>query len=391
MKTQMTNALNYAGPMTQPRRHERAAWRWACFWYAVATIVAPIVCWASSFFSINPPQPEWQSGDWSDYVGILLAGQASWPMFGLIAYPMASMGLLLMNRRRFSGWFAVRLGIYSGVAIAALYELVMILSTGYLALIISGVAFVGVVVPVTAMWWLIRRIGLKWVLLTLGMLAMLALIVWAVVVTVSSFRFSSMSVLAPAFLAWFITLGAGPLVAMCGLIVMTWWLLRNAYPASAATRITGGLAWLVSFGGSAWATAAAAMHHYQSLPTTPPSHCYIASSAARGHRRFVRTGLVRCADGRTFPVNDQLRILKAGEIAIRAVAPRLHAAMRNVYDAVGPFLAARLSSAFAADVAYVLLKCVEWPTAIALRSTGLMPVAMRFYREGSASLAGAAP
>jgi hypothetical protein len=66
-------------------------------------------------------------------------------------------------------------------------------------------------------------------------------------------------------------------------------------------------------------------------------------------------------------VNDQLRRLKVGELALAAIAPRLHATLRKVYDRVGPVLASALVTPILADAAYVLLKPAEWSTAFVLR------------------------
>ena len=366
----MTDTLDYAGPMTAPQRHEVAAWWWARVWYGLGAIAAPLVCWVASFWPSAPPHPEWQSGQWNHVAGVLLAGQASWPMFGLMAYSMLAMCLLLINRPFFAQWFVVRLGVYTGMVLAGLYGIVLLAATQFVGATISAVVLAGLVVPVTAFWWLIRRAGIKWVLVGIGALAVLGLMVAGLIL-----GFSALPVILIA------VLGSGPLVTFCACLVMGWWLYRNAPSARRTIAATWWLTWLLSFGGSTWATTIAAMHFYQSLPKTPPNKCYIASMAARGHRRVVRSGWVRCADGHAYAVNDQLRVLKAGEVVIAALAPQLHATMRRVYDAWGPWLAARVVNAYGADAAYILLKVFELPTAFVLKTMGLWELAMRFYRE----------
>ena len=77
---------------------------------------------------------------------------------------------------------------------------------------------------------------------------------------------------------------------------------------------------------------------YSKLPLEDPSGCYIATAAARGHPAIVKSWPVQLAGGKILQVNRQLAILKAGELALRALAPRLHCALRWIYDFVGPMI-----------------------------------------------------
>jgi hypothetical protein len=89
----------------------------------------------------------------------------------------------------------------------------------------------------------------------------------------------------------------------------------------------------------------------------------VASAAANGHPGFVKSETVSAADGRRVRVNRQLRVLKAGELAMRAVAPGLHRGLRRMYDVVAPPIARRLRNPYLADAAYLLLKPAEWAAA----------------------------
>jgi hypothetical protein len=124
-------------------------------------------------------------------------------------------------------------------------------------------------------------------------------------------------------------------------------------------------AWLTGYAASWGLAVQQAIQAYRALPTAPPHHCYIASAAARGHRRFVRSR----KSHQGVPVNDQLRRLKCGEIALATLTPRLHRATRRIYDAVGPAMAAAMIHPLLADLAYALLKPAEWATSFALRRT----------------------
>lgn len=108
-------------------------------------------------------------------------------------------------------------------------------------------------------------------------------------------------------------------------------------------------------GGAGFASAIHQMNVlFSRLPLDPPDRCFVASAAARGHTRVVGAELVRFASGRTIPVTRQLRALKAAELALIALTPRLHRTLRVVYDRAGPPLAARLGRT-TGTAAWVLL------------------------------------
>ncbi len=80
---------------------------------------------------------------------------------------------------------------------------------------------------------------------------------------------------------------------------------------------------------------------WAALPEHDPT-CFVATAAARGHPRVVGAEPVRLTGGRVLLVTRQLRALKAFELALAALLPRAHRALRLVYDRVGPPIAARL-------------------------------------------------
>lgn len=112
-------------------------------------------------------------------------------------------------------------------------------------------------------------------------------------------------------------------------------------------------AWLVTFG----TQLVQAFGTYERLTPEPPDgDCFVVTAAAQGHPRFVGSRLA--PDGRR--VNAQLETLRELEAQLRASAPRFHAGLRAVYDRLGPIAAARISSPWRADVAYLALKPLEW-------------------------------
>jgi hypothetical protein len=124
--------------------------------------------------------------------------------------------------------------------------------------------------------------------------------------------------------------------------------------------IFGWIAWIGAYAVAWKLSVTNALAMYAALPAQAP-HCYIATAAAAGHRRFVGSALVHAADGSIFPANQQLRRLKCVEIAVAAACPRLHRLIRRIYDRSGPPLARMIAPRpLAADIAFALLKPIEW-------------------------------
>lgn len=104
-------------------------------------------------------------------------------------------------------------------------------------------------------------------------------------------------------------------------------------------------AWLAGYM-VAWDLAVrSVLREYAQLPDRPPG-CYIATASSRGHRWLVSA--------------EQLRHLKAAELALRQIAPSLHASLRRAYDRIGRAIAKQIDNAIVADVAYLSLKPIEW-------------------------------
>ncbi len=98
---------------------------------------------------------------------------------------------------------------------------------------------------------------------------------------------------------------------------------------------------------------------YESLPNNPPN-CFVVTAASRGHRKFVGPFYRIKRHGRTRAANQQLLTLWQLEALWSARAPRSHASFRFAYDRLGPGIARRLTSTWAADAAYVALQPAEF-------------------------------
>ena len=114
-----------------------------------------------------------------------------------------------------------------------------------------------------------------------------------------------------------------------------------------------------------WRTAEA----YAALPASC-SGCFVVTAAARGHAAVVGSSW-RSMNGQPSVSNAQLRTFKCFEIAIATLAPGLHGRFRRVYNRLGPRVAARVSTPCRADVAYLLLKPLEYTAAVLLFAAGL--------------------
>jgi hypothetical protein len=125
--------------------------------------------------------------------------------------------------------------------------------------------------------------------------------------------------------------------------------------------------WLAVYTASLAAAVERTMAEYAKLPTRDPTDCYVATAAARGHPWFVKSVPVAMRTGGTMLVNDQLKTLKCAEVALEAVAPRVHRAVRGVYDLIGPVLARMLVHPVLADATYLGLKPFEWLARVVTR------------------------
>lgn len=354
--------LDYASGDQRPPRGEQAAWWWARAWYALGGIVLPVICWVASFGRMTPPVPEYQSGRWTDWVGLCFDGKVAWPLFPFIGGSVLAMLLLLIRREFFGRFLVVRLAIYTGLLQAVLFAVLLPLALGPAALfsLVPDAAALVIAGFVVGLWLVIRAQG--WIA-AVGMGGFLvALTVAALVMFPGGQVFDAVIIGG---------LGAGPFAMALAFACMLSWLWNRSPIESTRRGTTLSIVGWTSGYAAGWSIVAMrALDAYAALPKTPP-HCYIATAAARGHRRFVGAAPILTADGLVMLVNPQLRVLKCGELVLQAFFPQCHAACRRVYDCVGPRLAQRLTHAVLADAAYVGLKPFEWLTRLGLRFLGV--------------------
>ena len=76
-----------------------------------------------------------------------------------------------------------------------------------------------------------------------------------------------------------------------------------------------------------------------------------------------------------------MQTLKAAELLLAQRLPRLHRALRAVYDRVGPPIARRIRSPWLADVSYLLFAPLAITAGVILRCLKLQARIDRAYRE----------
>ncbi|MGB6043157.1 MAG: DUF6688 family protein [Pirellulales bacterium] len=351
------------------------------FFYA--GVVLPVICLLLTH--VGGFRGEWQSGNLDDIVCYLLILPAAMPFYPFVLYPMACMTLLLLKKSH-SQYFIVRLGIYSGLLLALQYGFILFISIGTVSsLTITAVAFIlfagavaiicglaafGVVrwaVPV--LWAQARRLSGQ-VLRRWSLLAQ-----WSAFAAVTLFLVVSMTggeaiaeMLGASISILIIgNLAAAPFWALFVYAVMGWWIYQQQKSTRqySLAQILIVISWLGAYL-AAWRWGLRlALTEYSKLPTEPPGGCYVVTAAARGHSWWVGTDR-KSVTGESGPANNQMRYLKAADLALAVAAPRLHRRVRSFYDRVGPRWASRLRHPLAADMAYTMLKPAEWITRLFL-------------------------
>ena len=325
-----------------PSRFERVL-------YGLAITVLPVL----AFWGTYVLGPDWQSGEFSDYIALLLKPQSAILFIGLISYSAISLLLLLIRPAYFSEKLLIRFGLYTGVLLTFQYVILATMMMGFSP--ISGIGLV-------CFYWLTKKVGARlgfW--RTLGAFVIFILGLSLILMAVIKGSFESFLIFPLAILA-----SGAPVVCFTIATTIARQLLRNYDIPFAITsfRISCFVTWLMGYT-AAWVYSVYQMFElYNALPKEPP--CYVVTAAAQGHPRFVGSQPVSTSSGIIW-VNRQLQTLKCAELALQALAPRLHRLLRFIYDIVGPVLARRLTHPLLADIAYLSLKPAELLARFALR------------------------
>jgi hypothetical protein len=339
-------------PIADPLPHSRLG----KLLFAAFVLVMPVV----AFWSTDLFWPEWQNGELESYLILLLSPKASWPFFPLLLYSIVCYLFLSYDFARYSAHFIIRFGIYTGVLLALQFSVLSGLyffKADWTALLLVLLWILPILAARIHTWavsrWDAKKVSTGWA--AVSIVAFIAIAIIAKAPT------------APIYLFLVCITVAAP--SWCFLLYsrVSIWLIRNHEMQITVFRALGFAAWTGAYI-FAWRVAILKMYElYAALPPEPPPDCYIATAAAQGHPQFVDSKVILRTDGTSLTVNRQLQILKFAELALMAVVPRMHKALRKVYDVIGRFVARKIKNPFLADFAYLMLSPFEMLAAFLLR------------------------
>ena len=332
-------------PLSVPRR---IRWFLGGVLYPVIALVMVAVD-----HSIATPAQMWQDGQWSTWYALMLDPRVHWPAYPwLLVSTIALMCLLI--RSRSGDHVIVRVGVFTGVVWSIAFVVILMGATSiiswFMAAIVAVVQF-GLIEAA-------RRVRRRFSIRDLVVATLIA----ALIFTGLSLRGLRGEQLAWLFLPVFLVGGAAGPLAMLTYVQAAFWLINRHRTGMTAWWFDAAVGLVPAAGGvgSGYAISRYADAAYAALPTTQPQ-CFVVTAASRGHSRWVGCRI----DGGVRYSNAQLIHLKQFERDLMTDYPRIHHRLRRVYDRVGPPLAHIISrSMWFADVAYVILKPIEWTAVV---------------------------
>ena len=245
----------------------RAAWLFA-------GVVLPFFCLLISY----PAGPTWQSGKLNAYAQLLLSHKSSMAQYPFLLYSMICMVLVVLQPARFSNRTLVRLGIFTGVLLAAEHWLVFQFACSDLTDIALSVLLsaVAVFVPWLLTWLfglLVQKFGKEPVLVIVSLGGFLIVIFYFPLAVIIVLWCSTPWALA-SYLAVSIHLVRGD--------------GRTSFRFSLAQLLIA-FAWLSAHLGAWRISFLVMLREYASLPTSPSGGCFGCTAVAKGHFRVVRS------------------------------------------------------------------------------------------------------
>jgi len=339
-------------------------------------VAVPVVCFATAFqHGLWHVFDEWQSGLPEQYASLLLQWPAVVPFYPLLFYCIVCCLCVIFGGQKQVDSIWVRGGIYTGVPLSVQYHWLVFPIQEWRAfdLLIPIFGLLIVIVVTTpclffaeGLWnafkpilkSLCRRLGVVrvCVLTAIVCVGYGGLVVW------------NDQLLTPFFLVFLASLACGTSWAILTYSSLSIYVWKNNSHRSFTFGLLptlAGFSWLATYLAAWRGSIELALIEYAKLPTENPK-CYVCTAAARGHRRVVGVVVEIDCRGQWLIVNDQMRILKAGELSLKTLLPQVHVAIRSLYNWLGPRLARRLSHPLLADLAFGLLKPAEWLTRLTL-------------------------
>lgn len=122
---------------------------WGRVLYGLFITILPVI----AFWATDLLKPEWQNGELSSYVILLLFPQASLGFMLLLAYSVICYLYLMFAPQRFAQRFVIRVGIYTGILLALQYSIVVLIySFNSFAYIIVLIWLLPLVLPPLYRW-----------------------------------------------------------------------------------------------------------------------------------------------------------------------------------------------------------------------------------------------
>ncbi len=261
-----TIVLDYAQPQGDQRRRVIGWLEGAVL--AAAGILLPMGCFAASL-NRYPGAPDFQRGEWLDYLTLVPSVRASWPFAPLLFAATFAMAVLVIAPHRVVQSWLLRWALYSGAILAAQYTLIQaiaitepgaLLSVGTIVAI--GAAGIATAAALGGLWTVPRLPRIKPVYwLPCAIVLPIAVVVfWRITLPVVLLSAMLGAIVAPA-----VTLAAYLRVS-----VIVWKLAQQEPRAGGRIGLRVPLVWLATYG-VAWVLAfISAIDLYNSLPKKPP-------------------------------------------------------------------------------------------------------------------------
>ena len=323
---------------------------------------------AAAIEPMHPMNAEWQSGETEEIVGSMLAGRAMWAFYpfllwAYIAFAAVMSAPVSMGRQ----WWA-KAGLWLGCILGLQYQFIVNLnvfgfSGEFWGALIVGLVPLGVLASIVTTHTLNDA---KRTVKTRGKRSWRSALIQLGVTLVILIGIGILSRGAILLLV----LISGPYMMLLCMSAALCRLYRTDFDPPAHRSKPIPIAATVGAYAAAWPIAITqAQIVYSTLPTQPPG-CYVCTASAHGHRWLTRAKPVRFADGQVILVTRQMQILKAAEQLIATRSPRLHRAMRLIYDAIGPHIARRIQSRWLADASYLLFTPIALAAWLVLQLLG---------------------
>ena len=334
-------------------------------------IVLPVVSHWVALEGVPILGPHWQSNHLHDQVGFILTSRAGFVFYPLILLAIVSLAWFIFTppHRHRSLWMVF--GIVNGVLVSLWYLIIfaicftsqksfdaasILLTVG--ALIMFNLLPLVLWLIIGAVKWTCRKLRQPYWLGGVVSLALYLLITGTAVMGIGK---------NDGVREWLLQAVVTPLIA--GVVLAPVWswftysfvalrllLIERSIRQLSLLQLMGLMTYATGLIAACRTSVILSLRAYSQLPVEKQG-CYIATAAASGHARLV--GACRPV-GAAVPINRQLQVLKAFEIALASIHPATHRKLRGLYNIVGPPLAGRLDRPWKADLAYLSLKPAEW-------------------------------